>query len=243
MTDARDSCGCDDFQPLATHVPARRAPPPSGPASPPASSATSSPRRAYGATAANPNVLVVLSLRGGADGLSMVVPHGDPGYAAARDADRGARPASCWRRTRCSACTRPSSRCCRCGRPARSAPSTPSGCTPPNAQPLRRDGGGRGRRPRLGRAARLDQPDRRPDRRRPAAAGAGHSARRMVPDRAVRAGADAVGQPARPRRRCPGPPTPTASATHRSRLRHAVEEATPAPWVRARARRSRPPRR
>jgi len=39
---------------------------------------------AYGATAANPNVLVVLSLRGGADGLSIVVPHGDPGYAAAR---------------------------------------------------------------------------------------------------------------------------------------------------------------
>ena len=30
------------------------------------------------------NVLVVLSLRGGADGLSMVVPYGDPGYAAAR---------------------------------------------------------------------------------------------------------------------------------------------------------------
>jgi uncharacterized protein (DUF1501 family) len=30
------------------------------------------------------NVLVVLSLRGGADGLSMVVPHGDPAYAPAR---------------------------------------------------------------------------------------------------------------------------------------------------------------
>jgi uncharacterized protein (DUF1501 family) len=30
------------------------------------------------------NVLVVLSLRGGADGLSMVVPYGDPGYYAAR---------------------------------------------------------------------------------------------------------------------------------------------------------------
>jgi uncharacterized protein (DUF1501 family) len=39
---------------------------------------------AYGATTANPNVLVVLSLRGGADGLSLVVPHGDPGYRAAR---------------------------------------------------------------------------------------------------------------------------------------------------------------
>jgi len=30
------------------------------------------------------NVLVVVSLRGGADGLSLVVPHGDPGYAQAR---------------------------------------------------------------------------------------------------------------------------------------------------------------
>lgn len=38
----------------------------------------------YGAPATNPNVLVVLSLRGGADGLSVVVPHGDPAYAAAR---------------------------------------------------------------------------------------------------------------------------------------------------------------
>ena len=38
---------------------------------------------AYGAEASG-NVLVVLSLRGGADGLSMVVPHGDPAYAPAR---------------------------------------------------------------------------------------------------------------------------------------------------------------
>ncbi len=38
---------------------------------------------AYGATT-DGNVLVVLSLRGGCDGLSLVVPHGDPGYAAAR---------------------------------------------------------------------------------------------------------------------------------------------------------------
>lgn len=34
--------------------------------------------------ATNANVLVALSLRGGADMLSLVVPHGDPGYAAAR---------------------------------------------------------------------------------------------------------------------------------------------------------------
>ena len=41
---------------------------------------TASPARAASAT----SVLVVLSLRGGADGLSLVVPHGDPGYYAAR---------------------------------------------------------------------------------------------------------------------------------------------------------------
>ncbi len=33
---------------------------------------------------ANPNVLVVLSMRGGADGLSLVVPHADEAYALAR---------------------------------------------------------------------------------------------------------------------------------------------------------------
>ena len=38
---------------------------------------------AYGGTA-DGNVVVVLSLRGGADGLSLVVPHGDPNYARAR---------------------------------------------------------------------------------------------------------------------------------------------------------------
>jgi uncharacterized protein (DUF1501 family) len=41
---------------------------------------TASPARAESAA----SVLVVLSLRGGADGLSLVVPHGDPGYYAAR---------------------------------------------------------------------------------------------------------------------------------------------------------------
>lgn len=37
----------------------------------------------YAATTGG-NVLVVISLRGGIDGLGVVVPHGDPGYAAAR---------------------------------------------------------------------------------------------------------------------------------------------------------------
>ncbi len=39
---------------------------------------------AYGAPAGNGNVLVVLSLRGGADGMSMAVPHGDSHYYPAR---------------------------------------------------------------------------------------------------------------------------------------------------------------
>jgi uncharacterized protein (DUF1501 family) len=38
----------------------------------------------YGATRSAPAVLVVLSLRGAADGLSLVVPHADPAYYAAR---------------------------------------------------------------------------------------------------------------------------------------------------------------
>jgi len=38
----------------------------------------------YAATRSAPSVLVVLSLRGAADGLSLVVPHADPAYYAAR---------------------------------------------------------------------------------------------------------------------------------------------------------------
>lgn len=38
----------------------------------------------YGATRPSGNVLVLLSLRGASDGLSLVVPHGDPTYYAAR---------------------------------------------------------------------------------------------------------------------------------------------------------------
>jgi uncharacterized protein (DUF1501 family) len=41
-------------------------------------------RQTAWAGTSNGNVLVVLSLRGGIDGLGVVVPHGDPGYAASR---------------------------------------------------------------------------------------------------------------------------------------------------------------
>ena len=42
------------------------------------------PQTASAATEAGANVLVVVSLRGGADGLSLVVPYGDPAYAPSR---------------------------------------------------------------------------------------------------------------------------------------------------------------
>ena len=58
----------------------------------------------YGA-APGGNILVLLCFRGGVDGMGLVVPHGDPAYAAARPTMRS-RPAACWSRTRCSACTR-----------------------------------------------------------------------------------------------------------------------------------------
>ena len=58
-------------------------PAPSPAASPPRSSVTRS-GRPRTAPATGNNVLVVLSLRGGIDGLGVVVPHGDPGYYAAR---------------------------------------------------------------------------------------------------------------------------------------------------------------
>lgn len=41
-------------------------------------------KAAFASTATAPNVLVVISLRGGSDGLSLVVPHGDPLYYTAR---------------------------------------------------------------------------------------------------------------------------------------------------------------
>src|SRR5690242_1188845 len=38
----------------------------------------------YAATRSSPAVVVVLSMRGGVDGMSLVVPYGDPVYYAAR---------------------------------------------------------------------------------------------------------------------------------------------------------------
>ncbi len=49
------------------------------------------------------NVLVVISLRGGIDGLGMVVPHGDPAYYAARP--RIAVPRAPWSRSTPRVCS------------------------------------------------------------------------------------------------------------------------------------------
>ena len=64
---------------------------------------TASPARAASAS----SVLVVLSLRGAADGLSLVVPHGDPRLLRGPAPDRDPQGRAAGRRTRSSGCTRP----------------------------------------------------------------------------------------------------------------------------------------
>ena len=134
------------------------------------------------------NTLVVISLRGGIDGLGVVVPHGDPGYYKARPTTAVPQP-RCSAPTRCSGCTRRWRRWPALwdSKRARRHP----GHRPPRRQPvaLRRHRGGRGRRPRLDslrtgwinrmigsrhqragtarrRPARHELPDHRDDRRR-----------------------------------------------------------------------------
>ena len=118
----------------------------------------------FGATTGG-NVLVVISLRGGIDGLGMVVPHGDPGYYAgpparsrcrreslvAKDAMFGLHPAMAplewlWNGGELAAVHA-------------------VGMEVPEPLALPGDGGGRGRRPDLERPPRLGEPDGRPGRR------------------------------------------------------------------------------
>ena len=73
------------------------------------------------------SVLVVLSLRGAADGLSLVVPHADPSTTRPVRSWRSPRT-SCWSATACSACTPRSRHWSRSGSPAGSPPSTRPGC-------------------------------------------------------------------------------------------------------------------
>lgn len=83
MPKTPDACGCDDFR-RSRRTFLQGAVAAVGAAVTTTAIGDVITQTAYGATAANPNVLVVLSLRGGADGLSMIVPHAEPGYETAR---------------------------------------------------------------------------------------------------------------------------------------------------------------
>ena len=111
----------------------------------------------YAAAGVADQVLVVLSMRGACDGLSLVVPHADPVYYAARpriavpsdqllvkDGFFGLHPALApllplWNAGKMAAVHA-------------------TGLPAPNRSPLLGDGGGRGRRPRLRGPRRLAQP-------------------------------------------------------------------------------------
>ena len=82
MTTSRpESCGCEEFQTSRrTFLKGLTAAAGAGVVS--SVTGTAFTQVAFGAV--GDNVLVVLSLRGGADGLSLVVPYGDPAYAQAR---------------------------------------------------------------------------------------------------------------------------------------------------------------
>ena len=126
---ARPGC-CAEYAALSRRGPAGRRRPPwparrtmIGSAVVRASAATTVPARA---------VMVVLSLRGAADGMSLVVPHADPVYYSARPRHRRSPRTGCSPATPCSACTRRSRRCCRCGTPARLAAVHATGLPAPN---------------------------------------------------------------------------------------------------------------
>ena len=137
------------------------------------------------------SVLVVLSLRGGADGLSLVVPYGDPGYYSARP--NIAIPQAQLARGH-------DRRHVRAAPPARAAapalerqqagrdPRDGAGHRQPLA--LLRDGGGRGGRPRVERPDRVAEPAGRhqPGRRGRLAAAGCRCRERHAAHRAVRPG-------------------------------------------------------
>ncbi len=81
-TSAADACGCPDFQ-VSRRSLLRGAAAVVGAAVTTSLVGDVFTQTAYGNVTGG-NVLVVVSLRGGADGLSLVVPHGDPAYAEAR---------------------------------------------------------------------------------------------------------------------------------------------------------------
>ena len=111
------------------------------------------------------NVVVVLSLRGGSDGLSIIVPRGSTTTCSPATGRASPCPSRrCSAPTPGSASTRRSPRCCRCGTAAASAPSMPSAWRCPTESHFDAMEEVEGRRPRIERAGRLDQPDDRPRR-------------------------------------------------------------------------------
>ncbi|QYJ03335.1 DUF1501 domain-containing protein [Nocardioides panacisoli] len=80
-TDAGGSCGCPEYAALSRRGLLRGA---LLGGSTTAMVGTAFMETSYAATRSAPQVLVVLSMRGAVDGMSLVVPHGDPVYAAAR---------------------------------------------------------------------------------------------------------------------------------------------------------------
>ena len=83
-------------------------------------------------------LVVVLSLRGAADGLSLVVPHARPAYYQRPAAHRRPRRPAARQGRHVRPAPATSRRCCRCGTPASSPPSTPPGCRRPTARTSRR---------------------------------------------------------------------------------------------------------
>ena len=144
-TSHRATCGCDEQHVALSRPRLARPAPPARPARPPRwpalvgddlrRAATRSPARDY-----TGDVLVVLVLRGGFDGLSAVVPAADPAYATARPGDRRAARHADRRWTRPSGCTRRWRRSSRCGTPA-SSPRCTRSASPTRPARTSRDGG------------------------------------------------------------------------------------------------------
>ena len=156
------------------------------------------------------NTMVVISLRGGIDGLGVVVPHGDAGYYSSRPTTAVREVVPALRRLDVRAAPQDGTAAeVLAVRRARRGP----GRRPARRQPLAllRDRGGRGRRARLLGALGLDQPDDRdgldprPDQRR--------AARQQLPDHRSQRGRAHAGRQ-RPRR-------PAALGAGRQ-LRHAA---------------------
>lgn len=82
--DAADACGCPEYARISRRGLFRGAIAAGAGVSATAAYGSAFVETSYAATRSAPAVLVVLSMRGAVDGMSLVVPHGDPVYYAAR---------------------------------------------------------------------------------------------------------------------------------------------------------------